>query len=365
MHRICAKYDLDVFSFMPVTFVFNIEDPDFFQEIDHFFRYFKGLEIYNIFRENLEEEKKIKTEQILIEEEEIIDSNFPIESKKIKIESVDEDDKDELILGESDILKIPQKINQVASPSPLSEEYNLKQVYMSIVEEVMRVKMNPSLKESGVLKPSEKFINSQYQNLGKRRVEILNKAINKRLLKILNNPGHIPNDKIEELFHLTLEQIVKEKPDERPEKNKKWCPVHLFKKSLFNKKKKVLKIPGKKEFMECYYNSNLSPCFNKGRNLWLLKVSQYNRGFGIELFTDLTTFAKHLSNFKVGYQESLTEKQEKKGKKGKTIVAQSAIEIKQISAKKTSNKNHFQKKDMFKSQVEISNKNQGIAFQKI
>ena len=194
MHRIGQTHELHVLSFMPVTFVINIEAPDNYQEIDNFFRYFKGLEIYNIFRENLEEEKKIKTEQILIEEEEIIDSNFPIESKKIKIESVDEDDKDELILGESDILKIPQKINQVASPSPLSEEYNLKQVYMSIVEEVMRVKINPSLKESGVLKPSEKFINSQYQNLGKRRVEILNKAINKRLLKILNNPGHIPND---------------------------------------------------------------------------------------------------------------------------------------------------------------------------
>jgi hypothetical protein len=33
---------------MPLTFIYNIEDPDFFQEIDHFFRYFKGLEIFNI-----------------------------------------------------------------------------------------------------------------------------------------------------------------------------------------------------------------------------------------------------------------------------------------------------------------------------
>ena len=43
----CIDCDLDVFNFMPLTFVFNLEDLNFVHEIGHFFRYFKGLEIFN------------------------------------------------------------------------------------------------------------------------------------------------------------------------------------------------------------------------------------------------------------------------------------------------------------------------------
>lgn len=35
--------------------------------------------------------------------------------------------------------------------------------------------------------------------------------------------------------------------------------------------------------------------------------AQYNRGFGIEIFSDLNDFCKHLDNFKSGYQETLKD----------------------------------------------------------
>ena len=43
-----------------------------------------------------------------------------------------------------------------------------------------------------------------------------------------------------------------------------------------------------------------------------MKVTSYNRGFGIELFDDLDKFCKHLINFQVGYEEQLEDKKQPK-----------------------------------------------------
>jgi hypothetical protein len=56
-----------------------------------------------------------------------------------------------------------------------------------------------------------------------------------------------------------------------------------------------------------YYSSPLTSAFNQKKNMWLMKVTQYNRGFGIEIFSDLSDFCKHLDNFKSGYQETLKD----------------------------------------------------------
>lgn len=47
MHHICIDYGLDVFNFIPITFIFNADSSDFTTEVFHFFRFFKGLEFYN------------------------------------------------------------------------------------------------------------------------------------------------------------------------------------------------------------------------------------------------------------------------------------------------------------------------------
>ena len=62
--------------------------------------------------------------------------------------------------------------------------------------------------------------------------------------------------------------------------------------------------------MMSYYTTSLAQCFNNGKNLWLLKVTSYNRGFGIELFNDLMTCVGHLNNFRLGYEENLDLKVE-------------------------------------------------------
>ena len=50
MKNICRQYGLDAFNFLPLTFVFNLEDTEFKRDVAHFFRYFKGLQIFNLLR---------------------------------------------------------------------------------------------------------------------------------------------------------------------------------------------------------------------------------------------------------------------------------------------------------------------------
>ena len=50
MHETCIEYGLDVFNFIPMTFIFIADSPDFTAKVLHFFRFFKGLEIYNFLR---------------------------------------------------------------------------------------------------------------------------------------------------------------------------------------------------------------------------------------------------------------------------------------------------------------------------
>lgn len=82
-----------------------------------------------------------------------------------------------------------------------------------------------------------------------------------------------------------------------------------FKRDLFNHKKKFLELPEPGNKYEDHYQLDLPDSLNKKENLWLLKVASYNRGFGIELFTDLKSFFVHLYNFWMGYEECINENQ--------------------------------------------------------
>lgn len=82
-----------------------------------------------------------------------------------------------------------------------------------------------------------------------------------------------------------------------------------FKRDLFNHKKKFLELPQPGSKYESHYHFDLPDSLNKHENVWLLKVASYNRGFGIELFTDLKSFFRHLYNFWMGYEECINENQ--------------------------------------------------------
>lgn len=76
---------------------------------------------------------------------------------------------------------------------------------------------------------------------------------------------------------------------------------------LFIKTQRPVQIPTKNNKLMSYYSTYLAESFNQNKNLWLMKVTQYNRGFGIELFSNLREFCDHLYNFKCGYQEKLED----------------------------------------------------------
>lgn len=52
LRRICTSNNLNLFNFVPLTFTFSLNNKNFEQEIDHFFRYFKALKMFNLFQTN-------------------------------------------------------------------------------------------------------------------------------------------------------------------------------------------------------------------------------------------------------------------------------------------------------------------------
>lgn len=67
MHEICVEHNLDVFNFIPLTFIFDTDSPGFKTDILHFFRFFKGLQYYNFLSsipyKNILD-KKVETEKV-------------------------------------------------------------------------------------------------------------------------------------------------------------------------------------------------------------------------------------------------------------------------------------------------------------
>jgi hypothetical protein len=257
---------------------------------------------------------------------------FKIEEKVINNESVNNKRRFSEILKEK-------------SSDQDEEEFVLEDLYMKIAEEIMKDHIS-NIKNESVIK-SKKELPSNRE---------CSRLISKKLMDILNYPGRSRNDQIKELVNGEVTSALEDSEELKKKKPGKWKNCSLFHKNLFNKNKKMLKLPDKESDLKCYYSSKLSKCFNQGKNLWLLKVSQYNRGFGIELFTNLKTFENHLSNFKTGYQENLSQIKSKIPKK--EIIYKSAIEIKkEISKPGIDNK--YRRKPLIKSHLEIKERSNG------
>ena len=232
--------------------------------------------------------------------------------------------------------------------------FNLSVFYNMIINQVKLEKVNESFQSNKLQEPSFE------QNKLSEEKNKINKLY--YLKYILDYPGKSPEDNIEGLLQDRIPQVDEErelstrrkednesfnyqhqnksmdlssesfhfKPninksvqirsrgksqDDKSRKANFQAPKHMiikklrnkFKKDIFNKKKKKLDLPKTGGKFQNYYNFNLPDTFNKGENLWLLKVSAYNRGFGIELFKNLNCFFRHLFNFWFGYEESINE----------------------------------------------------------
>lgn len=290
LQRVCLKSNLDVFSFLPVTFVFNCEDLNFFTEIDHFFRYFKGLRVFNFLRQ--QENKKAKEfEKTLVEEvakdQEKETSGEKVEDK-VEPEPIDPEKK-----GQETQKDAPTQ-QKVDPQEKEKEEFALRPLIIKIVKEIKKLEAKKDNKGEN----PETSWGLEFATL-------------KKLSQVMNFPGHSEEDGVADLLIPASFESPAREEQKQPAKlnapDSKWHYIARFRRSLFNKKKKLVRVPDAQSTFGCYYYSRLRHSFNQGRNLWLLKVSQYNRGFGIELFRDLAKFSQHLCNFKMGYEEALVD----------------------------------------------------------
>ena len=53
LKKLCLSSGLNIFNFIPLTFTFSLTHKNFENEIDHFFRYFKALKMFNLFQSNI------------------------------------------------------------------------------------------------------------------------------------------------------------------------------------------------------------------------------------------------------------------------------------------------------------------------
>lgn len=305
LHRVCLKSNLDVFSILPVTFVFNCEDLNFFSEVDHFFRYFKALKVFNLLQQREDFELK-ESERRLGESTDKGRQGGPSE------EAPEQNEGAERAEGPEEQPRTEHSPARDAECKPVKEEFALRPLIIRIVKEIKKIEAGS---ESKTKKKEDKKadLGEEYRML-------------KKLSQVMNFPGHVEDDRVED----ALAPTGLDEPNAKPEKSEKpaqklkapdskWHYITRFRRSLFNKKKKLVRVPEPRSTFGCYYYSQLRHSFNLGRNLWLLKVSQYNRGFGIELFRDLKQFTKHLCNFKMGYEEALVDSQpDETGQKAET-----------------------------------------------
>lgn len=283
LQKVYSERGGNVFNFLPLTFDYNLDREDFQDKVGHFTRYFKALRMWNCLQERRD------------------------------LDHVPDKDFEDLFsrLGHEDSEQGFRE--KMADTSSKGGSFNLNNFYLRVLHE--NIKKAPS--DQRVV--DEKDLN---QKDAPRRKTF------KKLLHILDYPCVKPDDDIPGILaqskgtttssqkpdsvpqsstpfeeSLGRQEIVR-KARERQERDKL---KDIFRARLFGPDREALEFPKEGDPFRDHYHSSLPASFNQGRNVWLLKVTSYNRGFGIELFSDLDSFFKHLFNFWIGYQEQIKE----------------------------------------------------------
>ena len=74
-----------------------------------------------------------------------------------------------------------------------------------------------------------------------------------------------------------------------------------------------------------YYLNKISKCYFSGKNLWLIKPSGYNRGFGVELFDNVKELRNKMQLLLKGYLEILQTDSEEIKRSNKSIKSRKFI----------------------------------------
>ena len=326
MKKICQKFKLNIFNFMPLTFVYNLDCPKFFENIDHFFRFFKALKIFNFLAK--------KSKKMVLSSENKNKEKLDLKNL-FKSSVIDNHSKNDCI---KPIISLKQKEKNNQQIWKLINIKNQDQFCLGSFQKEILNKMHHYqklyLKSTSQQKGSKGQKAKQIEgNVQKIRTQYKKKTILTKIFRILKQPSKKINDNIYKFINSIIQESdIKEFKSQRKSlyKDRFYC-------KLFNEEKPLVKFPGTDSEWNIYYSNMIGRSFNKGVNLWLLKVSQYNRGFGIELFKTLESFYFHLVNFKNGYEENIKLVSKKKTKqaeieetKNKDSEAQSPREKKVI-----------------------------------
>lgn len=289
LKRFCLRHSLNVFDFVPVTFVYSLDCPRFSGEIDHFFRYFKALEIFNLLKK-----KKFKSFAADARKKQPAEVGL---AERSRPSSIDKKCARQGSLPAQP--KKPQTVKLLAGDP--GKQFCLQEFHQEMLQKTIRFqRLNARLNLSAKTYRTNDATAKKPQSAGLANAK---HRIFSRILRVVNHPSRVLDNGLQKFIAGTLRgsQVA------IPFATKKPGPKDNFLSSLFSDEKKPLEIPTRESEWSGYYADRLGSSFNCGVNLWLLKVSQYNRGFGIELFKDLRSFCRHLLNFKNGYKEHLPQ----------------------------------------------------------
>lgn len=362
MKRICGQNGRSVFNFMPLTFDYNLDHEIFEEEIGHFFRYFKALQMFNMLAQRKDLEHQPDEDFFYLMEkfgnksgdnDQVSNRTFFLEQMNRRVSPLrNGQDAHWQRLGRAgDSPRDAEK----ESVGPKSRFFNLNNFYLRILHENLKKEPPNRDLEWG---PIALKMNPVHGAPDQKR-----KRLFKRLLRILDYPSAVEDDSIDKILNLSSSKakknpqskgeapgqasqgkgllsqsqeipisfsqtgkkskivcedlhlkhkfdVEKERRENAIEAKRKWEMAEVkrrFRATLFDKDRESLVFPREESRFCEYYNCALAGSFNVGKNIWLLKVTSYNRGFGIELFSDLESFVKHLFNFSMGYEEHIDE----------------------------------------------------------
>ena len=275
------KNGIDIFSFLPLTFAFDLNDINFCKEIQNFSRYFNFVEYSNHLIANS-----------------VYQSHTEIEMDTL-IRTAEKNIIEELQKGISKN-KNALKRNSLGQ----SDNYHTT-ILPNIVKKDLNAKPHPV-----------KIKETSYEQLTEEEKKRSDSRSQKDIKEVSPEEGvEVPNQESENgNINLTPKISHAKKPIENP-------ALHEYRKILDHLKNfefkidlhnlPLMKLKSDDGSRVHYGTVRIDDCASVGKNIWILKVAGMNRGFGIEIFSALDRLKNLVKDISTGYQETIVQNNKK------------------------------------------------------
>jgi len=275
------KNSIDIFSFIPLTFAFDLNDINFPKDIQNFARYFNFVEYSNVLIANsvyhshteIEMDTLIRTaEKNLIDE---LQKGIRNNKNSLKRNSLGQNDNPKTL----NLPTIANKNSKSKAHPPVVKDKSSEKA----LDEEKNMSDSELKKDSNEAQPKNSI------DLSKKELE--NGALNE-LPKTSYSKKSPENPAMRE-YRKILERL----------KN------FEFKVDLYNL---PLMKPKSDDGGRIHYGIvRIDDCASIGKNIWILKVAAMNRGFGIEIFSSLERLKTLVKDISTGYQETIVQNSKK------------------------------------------------------